>query len=127
MRSRVILDLLLLVACAGALAPAHAEEAQQGCEVPAYLLATDSQLPKVAEAVKSGHPLDILVVGSRSSTINGSETNAYPARLQASLKEKLPQASVNLSVEVQSKKTAEDMGGGFAKLMEEKKPTLVVW
>ena len=42
---------------------------RQSCEVPAYLLTSESPLPKVADAVKSGHPLDILVVGSRSSTI----------------------------------------------------------
>ena len=40
---------------------------------PDYLLSSESALPKVADAVKSGHPLDILVVGSRSSTINTSE------------------------------------------------------
>ena len=42
------------------------------CDVPAYLLTSDSPLPKVAEAVKNGQPLDILVVGSRSSTIAAS-------------------------------------------------------
>ena len=41
----------------------------QACEVPAYLLDTESPLPKVTEAVKDGQPLNILVVGSRSSTI----------------------------------------------------------
>jgi len=30
------------------------------CDVPAYLLATESQLPKVAEAIKRGNPLEIL-------------------------------------------------------------------
>ncbi len=58
--------------------------------MPAYLLTTESALPKVAEAVKSGQPLDILVIGSRSSTIAASEDSAYPARLQANLKDKLP-------------------------------------
>ena len=58
--------------------------------MPAYLLSSDSTLAKVAEAVKSGQPLNILVVGSRSSTIAASEASAYPARLQAALKEKLP-------------------------------------
>ena len=36
---------------------------------PTDLLESESSLPKVAEAVKAGKPLDILVVGSRSSTI----------------------------------------------------------
>ena len=46
--------------------------------MPAYLLTSESALPKVAEAVKSGQPLNILVVGSRSSTIAASEASAYP-------------------------------------------------
>ena len=58
--------------------------------MPAYLLTSESALPKVAEAVKGGQPLNILVVGSRSSTIHAPEASAYPARLQAALKEKLP-------------------------------------
>ena len=99
----------------------------QSCEVPAYLLTTESPLPKVADAVKSGHPLDILVVGSRSSTINTSEASAYPARLQAALKEKLPLTAINVSVEIQSKKTAEEVAASLVKLVEDKKPTLVVW
>src|SRR5882757_7294064 len=89
----------------------------QSCEVPDYLLSSESSLPKVADAVKSRHPLDILVVGSRSSTIPSSEASAYPARLQAMLQEKLPSVTVNVSVELQSKKTSEEVAAGFAKLM----------
>src|SRR5258708_22004720 len=66
-------------------APAHAENAPQSCEVPDYLLATESALPKVADAAKSGHALDILVIGSRSSTLNTSEGIPWPRRLQADL------------------------------------------
>jgi lysophospholipase L1-like esterase len=99
----------------------------QSCEVPDYLLSSESSLPKVAEAVKSRHPLDILVVGSRSSTIPSSEAAAYPARLQAMLKEKLPSVTVNVSVELQSKKTSEEIAAGLGKLMDDKKPTLVIW
>ena len=67
----------------------RAEEAAQSCDVPDSLLATDSSLNKVADAVKNGRPLDVLVVGSRSSTIVSSDSSAYPARLQVALKEKL--------------------------------------
>jgi hypothetical protein len=110
---------------------AFAEEAPASCEVPDYLLASESPLSKVEDAVKQKHSLDILVVGSRSSTINptanSSEAAAYPARLQAALKEKLPTVAVNLSVEIQAKKTAEEVAGGLPKLLEGKKPTLVIW
>jgi lysophospholipase L1-like esterase len=66
-------------------------------------------------------------VGSRSSTIPSSEAAAYPARLQAMLKEKLPSVTVNVSVELQSKKTSEEIAAGLGKLMDDKKPTLVIW
>jgi hypothetical protein len=118
---------LILLAGLSTVAPAGAEESVQSCDVPASLLTTESALPKVAEAVKDGHSLDILVVGSRSSTITASEASAYPSRLQAFLKEKLPALAVNVSVELQAKKTAEEAAAGFAKLVEAKKPTLVVW
>jgi hypothetical protein len=128
-----------LLAMLPAAAPARADEptqtspessaqpSAQTCEVPPYLLATESPLSKVTDAVKNGRPLDVLVVGSRSSTINTSDASAYPARLQVALKEKLPAATVNLSVELQPKKTADELASGFVKLMEEKKPILVVW
>jgi lysophospholipase L1-like esterase len=106
---------------------ARAEDAAQTCEVPAYLLSSEGALPKVAEAVKNGLPLTILVVGSRSSTIASSEGSAYPARLQAALKEKLPQVPINLSVELQTAKTAEEAAATLVKLVEAKKPTLVIW
>jgi len=125
MRSGLLLGLALMILVAGA-AFARAEEAET-CPVPASLLATESSLPKVAEAVNSGRPLDILVIGSRSSSIGGSQEGAYPSRLQAALKDKLPTATINVSVELQSKQTAEETAAGFVKLMEAKKPTLVVW
>jgi hypothetical protein len=124
--SGAVLGLMLLAGLLTA-APARAEDAPASCEVPAYLLTSESSLAKVAEAVKSGHSLDILVVGSRSSTINTSDGSAYPGRLQAALRDKLPAVPVNVSVELQVKKTAEEVAGGLGKLLEVKKPTLVIW
>jgi hypothetical protein len=108
-------------------APARAEDSPQTCEVPAYLLSSESSLPKVAEAVKTGGKLDVLVVGSRSSTINTPDGAAYPGRLEAMLREKLPSVKVNVNVELQIKKTAEEVAASLAKLVEGKKPTLVIW
>jgi hypothetical protein len=107
--------------------PGNAPDARKLCEVPDSLLATDSTLPKVVDAVKGNRSLNILIIGSRSSTILGSEASAYPARLQAALKERLPQALVNVETEIQLKTTAEETAGGLVKLMEAKKPTLVIW
>jgi len=121
-----VLSLALFVACA-TVGLARAEEDVPPCDVPAYLLTTDSPLPKVAEAIRSRKPLDILVVGSRSSTIASSESSAYPARLQAALRERFPALPVNLSVELQSGKTAEEAASTLVKLVETKRPVLVIW
>jgi len=122
------LSLLCGLAAAGL---ARAEDAPQAtppvCEVPAYLLSTDSLLPRVTEAVKNGQPLTILVVGSRSSTIAASADSAYPAQLQAALKEKLPSIPISLSVELQPGKTAEETDATLVKLVEAKRPNLVIW
>jgi lysophospholipase L1-like esterase len=128
--SGAILSVSLL---AGFLAtvPARAEDAPAACEVPDYLLSGDNTLPKVAEAIKAGGPLNILVVGSRSSTINvgpnASEGAAYPAQMQAALKAKLRSIEVNVGTEIHAKMTAEEVAAGLSKLVEAKKPTLVIW
>ena len=128
--SGLILGLIVLTGLLTA-ASARAEDAPESCQLPDYLLTSEGALPKVAEAIKSGHSLDILVIGSRSSTIsptpNVSDATAYPGRLQIALKQKLPSIAVNLSVEIQAKKTAEEVVAVLPKLMESKKPTLVIW
>jgi hypothetical protein len=129
MRPAHVLGLALLAAIVAA-GPVRAEDAPQGCDVPASLLETESLLPKVEAAVKAGQPLDILVIGSRSSTIGSSDTTgiAYPSRMQAALKDRLSQLTVvNVSVEIQAKKTAEEVASGLVKLLEGKSPTLVIW
>jgi hypothetical protein len=110
-----------------AVTPAARAEEAGTCPVPASLLTTESSLPKVRDAVKSGRPLDILVIGSRSSSINGSPDDAYPARLRAALMDKLTALTINLSVEIMAKQTAEEAASGFDKLLEAKRPTLVIW
>jgi lysophospholipase L1-like esterase len=128
--SLTVLAGLLTAPCARA-ENAPAAAAAPTCEVPDYLLSSDSALPKVAEVIKSGGSLNILVIGSRSSTINvnggAAETAAYPGQMQAALKEKLSSVAVSVSVEIQSKKTAEEIVASLPKLLEGKKPTLVVW
>lgn len=134
MKAKVLLSLILLcgslaapVARAGDAAPA-ASTTPSACELPSYLLTSESRLPKVAEAVNVGKPLEILVIGSRSTTIPTAEDASYPARMQVILKDKLPPSeTVHVSVEIQSKKTAAEAATSFVKLVEAKKPTLVVW
>ena len=80
MSARTMLGLTLLAACLAAAPARGGDEPAPAppCDVPAYLLATESALPKVTDAVKANQPLNVLVVGSRSSTIPGNEASAYP-------------------------------------------------
>ena len=124
---KAVFGLTMLAACL-ATGSSRAEDAPQSCDVPAYLLSSDSPLSKVEQALKGGQRLDILVVGSRSSTIGTADgAAAYPARLQVALREKLPTVAVNVTVELQVKKTAEEIVPSLEKLVEDRKPTLVIW
>lgn len=125
MKASWALTALTALALSGA-AVAQAPAAAPTCEVPAYLLSTESRLPKVGAAIKAG-VLDILVIGSRSSTINTSDGTAYPGRLEMLLREKLPAVKVNVTVELQVKKTAAEIVDSFSGLVETKKPSLVIW
>jgi lysophospholipase L1-like esterase len=115
-----------------ALVPARAEDAPT-CTVPAYLVATESSLAKVATAVKDGKPLNILVVGTGSSGLAGPDgaTAAYPARLEAALREKLPKSTINVRTDIRAKKTAGEVADSFVSLVEklpdDQKPALVIW
>ncbi|MET0968945.1 MAG: SGNH/GDSL hydrolase family protein [Tardiphaga sp.] len=121
--------LVALVMLAGLAAlPVRAETPAQTCDVPGYLLTTESALPKVEAVAKPGGKLNILVIGSRSSVIGVSDTSAaYPSRLQTYLRDKLPGVEINLALEIQVKKTAEEMLPSLASLMEQRKPDLVIW
>jgi hypothetical protein len=104
-----------------------------GCAVPAYLLATENGLPKVAEAIKTKKRLDILVIGSGSSALAGPDgaITSYPARLEAALRETFPGVTVNVRTDLRSKKTAAEaaanFGGLIEKLPQDQKPDLVIW
>jgi hypothetical protein len=115
-----------------AAAPARAEDTS-GCTVPAYLLATESALPKVADAIKTRKRLDILVVGSGSSALPGSDgaSMSYPARLEAALRETLAGVAVSVRTDLRPKKTAAEAAQGFGQLLDklpqDQKPDLVIW
>jgi hypothetical protein len=107
----------------------RAEESKPHCEVPAYLTTSDSLLGKVADAVKTHQKLDVLVIGSGSSTLPGPDgaASAYPAQLEAALRSKLTGVTVNVATELRAKQTAEQTVEDLEKVAAQRKPTLVIW
>src|SRR5512139_2509232 len=65
-------------------------------------------LPHVAKAIAGKH-LHILVLGAGSSLLPGGIGEAYPARLQRALTEKLPGVEIKLATDVKPKRTAVEM------------------
>jgi hypothetical protein len=98
------------------------------CRAALPQIENDFPLPQVAKAIKKKQ-LDILVVGAGSSTLPGANgvNNAYPARLQAALTEKLPDVTVKVTTEVKSGRTALESLKPIATALKATKPALLVW
>ncbi len=101
----------------------------QGCDVPDSFVTGDTDLARVMKAIKDNHRLDITVIGTGSSSLPGPDGArfAYPARLEAALKEQLKGIDVKVVAHVQSRETTADMDSGMEKILADDKPSLVVW
>ncbi len=103
--------------------------AAEPCDVPGYLLFGSNELKHVAEAVQKQHKLTIAVVGTGSSILAGPDgpRSAYPARLEAVLKQKLPGIDVKVVSLVRTRMTTEDLAKGMEKMLTDERPDLVIW
>lgn len=121
----------LAVLCAAILTLGGTASAAErhACEIPGYLLFGNSELKRVEAAVTKDRRLTIAVVGTGSSILTGPDgpRSAYPARLEAALKQRLPSIAIKVVTLVRSRMSAEDMAKGMAKLLVDEKPDLVVW
>lgn len=109
-----------------AVAPA---EPQDACPVPGYLLFGDAPLERVAAAVNKDKKLKIVVIGTASAMLPGPDgaNAAFPARLEATLKKRLPKAEISLVTLTKPRQTAAEMSDSIEKLIVDDKPNLVVW
>jgi lysophospholipase L1-like esterase len=103
--------------------------AAEPCDIPGYLLFGNNELKHVAEAVRKEKRLTIAVVGTGSSILAGPDgpRSAYPARLEAVLKQKLPSVAVKVVTLARTRMTAEDLAKGMEKVLADEKPDLVIW
>lgn len=103
--------------------------AGDACDVAAHLVHVDAELPRVAAAISKSKSLNVVVIGTTSSTLPGAggQALAYPARLEAALQKKLPGVAVKVISMAKPRQTAADMAQGFPKLLKDEKPALVIW
>ncbi len=115
---------LALLLLAGPVWAEHPAE----CRVAAQLVERDFPLPQVTRAI-AAKQLDVLVVGAGSSTLPGPNgvKNAYPARLQQALSEKLPGVTVKVTTDVKTKRSAGEMVQSLSSALSATKPALMVW
>ena len=99
------------------------------CTVPDDLLFSDSQLQRVFGAVTKQRKLAIAVVGTGSSALAGPDGphSAYPARLEATLNQRLSGVAVKVVALLRSRLTGEDLAKGMDKLLVDEKPDLEIW
>src|SRR4051812_12364914 len=83
----------------------------QSCVVPESLWSGDNTLRRVARNVATQHQLPITVIGTGSSALMGPDgaNFAYPARLEAILKERLKDIAVKVTAHSQGGQTADSM------------------
>ncbi len=114
----------LLCALTGSTAAADGNE----CIEAAGSVAPDFGLPKVGRAI-AGKRLDIAVIGSASSELNGAAgTNiAYPTWLEESLRKLLPGVTVKVTTYARPRETASEMEAKLHRVLAESKPALVIW
>ena len=122
MKALVSALFVLLLLTGGALA-----QRPDKCDVPGYLLFGEHELGHVNMAVKDRRRLEIVIIGSGSSTLAGPEGKAYPRQMEAALKARLPDVTVNVAVHAAPRHTAADMVDELKKIVREQRPDLVIW
>lgn len=110
-------------------ASAARAEAPDECNAPDYVTHPEGKLAHVGPAIARDKRLDVLVVGTGSSALAGpgGAAAAYPARLEAALKRRLPGVEVTLRTDVANRRTAADTIRSLERDIAERKPTLVIW
>ena len=105
-----------------------AAEDPADCRVAEPMLEVSFALPKVTKAI-AGKKLDVVVIGAGSSILPGASgaRDAYPARLEKALAEKLPDVKTKVATDVKLRRTAADMVATMPAVLAANKPVLVVW
>jgi ABC-type amino acid transport substrate-binding protein len=120
------------VLIAGLLATTLASAALAADEGACYVASTpvhaDFALAQVAAAI-AHKELTVVVIGSASSSLPGAEgaTKAYPARLEETLKRRLPGVAVKVVAHTKARETAAEMSKSLQQVLVDDRPNLVVW
>jgi hypothetical protein len=120
---------LLLPALVALFPLSAAFAADDACETGKAVIQAEATLPRAAAAVAKRHSLDIVVLGTGSSTLPGAggDKAAYPARLEVALGPLLPGVAVKVVPYIKARQTAAEMIEQDWGRIAEQRPALVIW
>jgi len=121
--------LAIVLAAVALIDGAAAQAPIERCTVPDSFLSTELDLGHALEGVKAHQHLDISVVGTGSSALPGPDgaVFAYPARLEAALKQQLQGVTVRVTPHILSRAPTAELAAALPKILAEDKPSLVIW
>lgn len=112
------------------LAAAHpAAASADRCAAPAELVGATDTFRNAARAVAEAGRLEVLVVGSGSTTVGGTTAagNLYPAQMEVALKARLPGVTVRVTTRGGRRLSAADMLTLLREVLRRDRPDLVIW
>jgi len=121
--------LAIVLAAVALIDGAAAQAPIERCTVPDSVRSTELDLGHALEGVKAHQHLDISVVGTGSSALPGPDgaVFAYPARLEAALKQQLQGVTVRVTPHILSRAPTAELAAALPKILAEDKPSLVIW
>lgn len=119
---------MVVAATAFGAATSYAQTASV-CDLPSYLTLATASLPRTTDQIKTRKKLSIVVMGTTSSTLVGTDgpASAYPAKLESTLRRRLEGVDVNVTTFVQSRTTSMDMFRQIGRILSDAHPALVIW
>ena len=108
---------------------ARAEPGPPPCPAAGELARFDRPLSHVAERVALGEPVNIVAIGSSSTSGAGASSTAwnYPSRLEIELQARLPQLPIRVLNRGVGGEEVPQMLARFADAVVAEKPDLVIW
>jgi acyl-CoA thioesterase I len=119
----------LLLALSTVIAPAAERPGKPACTVSAAALSAGHWFARTAARLEQAKPVTIVAIGSSSTFGVGASSSAaaYPARLEALLKERFPDASIKVLNRGINGEDAPEMLARFSRDVIEQKPDLILW
>jgi lysophospholipase L1-like esterase len=125
-----LLGCLIPVACGLLVTPVvGAGGPSPACEAPSEFSRFERPLSRIAARLAAGQPITIVAIGSSSTAGAGASSSAasYPSRLEALLRERLPNALAKVLNRGVNGETAVDMIARFDSAVFSEQPDLVLW